>query len=40
MRHARVVLVSLCVLSTACASMFMHGGKLVDRGYAPKTPVR
>jgi hypothetical protein len=37
MRHAQAVVVATCVLSTACAAMFMHGGKIVDKGYMPAT---
>lgn len=28
------LLISMCVLTNGCASMFMNGGKLVDPGYA------
>jgi len=35
MRLAQAVVVSACLLSTACASWFMNGGKLVDSSYSP-----
>jgi hypothetical protein len=34
MRFPRLVTLSMLALS-GCASMFMNGGKLVDKGYAP-----
>jgi hypothetical protein len=35
MRHSILILASICVLSSGCASMFMNGGKLVDAHYKP-----